>query len=244
LKNRSSVSDPVDAYNEIAPYFAQLSAARSSYLDRIESLVAVEIPAGARSLLDIGSGDGVRCLRIARASGIGNFVLLEPSPVMRSLWPPGTCGWPIRAEELNTRNGQFDAITCLWNVLGHIFPAASRVEVLRQCARLLSPGGRLFIDVSHRYNVIHYGILPTLLRAIRDLVLPNERNGDVTAHWDEGGTRCATKGHVFTDAEFRRNASVAGLSVLKCFAVDYLTGSIRRSICAGHLFYVLSRRAP
>ena len=244
MKNRSSVSDPVDAYNEIAPYFARLSAVRSAYLDRVEKLVAAEMPSEARSLLDVGSGDGVRGLRIARASGLESVVLLEPSVAMRGLWPPGICGWPIRAEELKTRDGQFDAITCLWNVLGHIFPEASRVEVLRHCARLLSPGGRLFIDLSHRYNAAHYGVLPTSLRAIRDLVVANERNGDVTAHWDEGGTHCTTKGHVFTDAEFRRNASAVGLSVLKCFAVDYSNGSIRSSIYAGHLFYVLSGRVP
>ena len=244
MKNRSSVSDPVDAYDRIAPHFAHLSAGRSAYLDRIEKLVVAEIPGGARSLLDIGSGDGVRCLRIAEAAGLKDCMLLEPSAAMRSLWPLEANGWPIRAEELKTRDGQFDAITCLWNVLGHIFPEASRVDVLRQCARLLSPGGRLFIDVSHRYNVVHYGVLPTSLRVIRDIVLPDERNGDVSAHWGEGGICCATKGHVFTDGEFRRIASAGGLSVLKCFAVDYSSGQMRGSKYAGHLLYVLSERVP
>lgn len=218
-----------------------MSEGHIAYLDRVERLVAAGIPAGSLSLLDVGAGDGTRGSHVAVAAGLKNLVLLEPSAGMRSLWPPGTQGWDIRAEELRTRDERFDAITCLWNVLGHIFPAAARVEVLRQCSRLLSPGGRLFVDVSHRYNALHYGVLPTLLRMVRDGMLPNERNGDVTASWDVGGNTYATNGHVFTDAEFRRMSSAAGLSITKRFAVDYSTGEIRRSKYAGHLLYVLGK---
>lgn len=233
------VLDPVAAYDRIAPHYARLSQGRQAYLARIEGLVVSEIPAGSRSLLDVGAGDGARCFRIAAAAGLTRVVLLEPSAAMRSLWPPQAHGWAIRAEELGARNDRFDAIVCLWNVLGHIFPAARRVEVLAQCARLLSPAGRLFVDVSHRYNAVHYGVVPTMLRMIRDSVLRGERSGDVTAGWDLNGTRCATQGHVFTDAEFRRIAEAARLSVLRSFAVDYSSGRIRGSKYAGHLLYVL-----
>jgi len=220
-----------------------LSERRRAYLDRIDQIVISEIPQGTRSLLDIGAGDGSRALRIVEAAGLKNLVLLEPSAGMRGQWPAGTCGWAIRAEELCGRNARFDAITCLWNVLGHIFPAANRVEVLRHCARLLSLDGLMFIDVSHRYNARHYGLAPTLLRMIRDRVFPNEENGDVVASWDINGARYATHGHVFTDAEFRRVAALAGLTIRKSFAVDYATGEIRRSKFSGHLLYALSRPA-
>ena len=59
----------------------------------------------------------------------------------------------MRAEDLHLVQAEFDIITCLWNVLGHIFPFARRIEVLRKFARLLSPQGKLFIDVSHRYTL-------------------------------------------------------------------------------------------
>jgi len=229
----------VEAYDRLAPHYARLSEDRRAYLARIEELVIAEIPAGSSSLLDIGAGDGARSRRIAEAAVLTNVVLLEPSAEMRRFWPTGTQGWAIRAEELNTRNDRFDVIICLWNVLGHIFPAGQRVEVLRQCARLLSPAGRLFVDVSHRYNAVHYGLGPTILRMMRDRVLPGERNGDVTARWDLNGVSCATDGHVFTDAEFRRLSAAARLSVRRRFAVDYSSGRVRRSKYAGHLLYVL-----
>jgi hypothetical protein len=233
--------EPVEAYDRIAPEFARLSHRRRAYLDRIDQLIVSEIPHGSRSLLDIGAGDGSRALRIVEAAGLKELVLLEPSAGMRGQWPSGTCGWAIRAEELCRRNAGFDAITCLWNVLGHVFPAENRVEVLRHCAHLLTAGGLMFIDVSHRYNVRHYGVVPTLLRMVRDRVLPNEQNGDVVASWDVNGATYATSGHVFTDAEFREVAAKAGLTIRKSFAVDYATGEIRRSKFGGHLLYILNR---
>jgi SAM-dependent methyltransferase len=235
--------EPVQAYDRIAPEFAQLSDRRRAYLDGIDQIVVSEIPPASRSLLDIGAGDGSRARRIVEAAGLTDLVLLEPSAGMRGQWTPGASGWAIRAEELCGRDGGFDVITCLWNVLGHIFPAENRVEVLRHCARLLSPDGLMFIDVSHRYNARHYGVLPTLLRILRDGVRPNEGNGDVVACWEVNGSRYATSGHVFTDAEFRRVAAAAGLTIRKTFAVDYATGEILHSKFAGHLLYVMSRSA-
>ena len=235
------MQDAVAAYDRVAPEFARISDARRAYLDAIEQLVIANIPAGARALLDVGAGDGTRTLRIVRAVGLKNFVLLEPSAGMRSRWAPEIRGWPIRAEELSGRDEQFDVITCLWNVLGHVFPATGRAEVLRQCGRLLSPDGLLFIDVNHRYNARHYGLAATLVRMMRDWFLPGERNGDVTARWDVGGEYCATKGHVFTDSEFRRMVDLAGLTVRKFFAVDYGSGEVRRSKFRGSLLYILQR---
>jgi 2-polyprenyl-3-methyl-5-hydroxy-6-metoxy-1,4-benzoquinol methylase len=233
------VPEPADAYDKIALVFSRFSDGRRPYLERIEQLILSELPPRSRSLLDIGAGDGIRSLRIAAAANVSDPVLLEPSPAMRSQWPPRTTSWPIRAEELTSRNGSFDVITCLWNVLGHIFPASARVDVLRNCRRLLAPGGLIFVDVSHRYNVLHYGVMATLLRILRDRIRPAGQNGDVTASWELNGASYSTNGHVFTDVEFRRLCAAAGLAVRKRWAVDYATGAICHSIYAGHLLYVL-----
>jgi SAM-dependent methyltransferase len=233
----------VESYDAIAPAFPQIALRHRAYLDRIDTLVIDAIPEGAQSLLDIGAGDGSRALRIAAARNLNDVVLLEPSAAMRANWPSEIRGWPIRAEQLGSKRGEFDAIVCLWNVLGHIFPSGARIDVLRHCARLLAPEGLLFLDVSHRYNARHYGLLPTLARMIGDRLFPRDERGDVTVRWNLNGHPYATRGHVFTDAEFRRLASVAGLEVRKVMAVDYATGEIRRSRFSGHLFYVASRSA-
>jgi 2-polyprenyl-3-methyl-5-hydroxy-6-metoxy-1,4-benzoquinol methylase len=144
----------------------------------------------------------------------------------------------MRAEELHLLAPEFDVILCLWNVLGHIFPADARLEVLRQFARLLSPQGRIFIDVHHRYNARQYGALPTTLRFLRDR-LSGHDDGDVQVSWGTGETRCLTKGHVFTRREIESSFSTAGLRIENRFVIDYSTGQQRRWRAQGHLLYVL-----
>jgi 2-polyprenyl-3-methyl-5-hydroxy-6-metoxy-1,4-benzoquinol methylase len=131
------LDDAVTAYDRVAPEFKRLSGVRQLYLKQVEQVIISEIPAGAKSLLDVGAGDGRRSRRIASASEIKKLVLLEPSSGMRGEALDDAEVWPIRAEQLSDAKGEFDVITCLWNVLGHIHPEGARREVLRQFERLL-----------------------------------------------------------------------------------------------------------
>jgi SAM-dependent methyltransferase len=234
------ILDPVAAYDRIGPVFARIAEKHRSYLDSIDWLVISQIPAGSRSMLDVGSGDGRRARRIAQAREIAELVLVEPSVAMHG---PDPRFRTMRAEDLHLAEGEFDVITCLWNVLGHIFPSASRLEVLRQFARLASPQGRIFVDVQHRYNARHYSAIPTALRFLRDRLTWNERNGDVVVTWDVEKVRYTTRGHVFTHREFRSLAQRAGLNIESRFVVDYATGACRRWSIEGNLLYVLKRAA-
>jgi SAM-dependent methyltransferase len=230
----SVIQDPVAAYDQIAPVFARIADKRRPYLDSIDRLVISQIPSGSRSLLDVGSGDGMRARRIAQARNIGELVLVEPSVAMQG---GDATAHTMRAEHLHLIHAEFDVITCLWNVLGHIFPCEARLEVLRQFARLVSPQGRIFVDVHHRYNARHYGAIPTALRFLHDHLSWKETNGDVVVAWDA----CTTRGHVFTHREFRSLAQAAGLNIENRFVVDYATGERRRWSIQGHLLYVLGR---
>jgi len=233
------VLDPVAAYDRIGPVFASIAEKRRSYLDSVDRLVISGIPSGSRSMLDVGAGDGARARRIAQARDIAELVLLEPSLAMRGKVCSDAKLLAIRAEELHLVEAEFDAITCLWNVLGHIFPAVARLEVLHQFARLISPHGRIFIDVLHRYNLRHYGAIPTALRFLRDHLRWKDTNGDVVIAWDVDEVQCTTRGHVFTHKEFRSLAQAAGLNVETRFVVDYATGERQPCSIAGHLLYVL-----
>jgi SAM-dependent methyltransferase len=233
--------DPVDAYDRVAPVYAHLAKQREPYLDAIDRLVIDEIPRGSRSLLDVGAGNGDRAVRLASAAGLKDVILLEPSGMMRSHCPAQANIWAMRAEDLQGQPGSFDAITCLWNVLGHILPSGTRVAVLRQFARLVSPEGRVFIDVNHRYNARHYGTLATLMRFLRDRLLPGDANGDVRVTWNIEGQPVSTAGHVFTHREFSALCRAGGLRIERRFVVDYASGRLRRRSHQGNLLYVLRR---
>ena len=194
----ASLDDPVVAYDAISSDFAQLTATRQPYLDAVDALVGRTIPPGARSLLDVGAGDARRAHKIAAAAAMERTLLVEPGAGMRGMSTSQAGYVDLRAEQLSGLTGNFDVILCLWNVLGHVFPASAREETLRQCARLMTPGGRLFLDVNHRYNVARYGLLRTATRYAHDRLRPSEANGDVVATWRLADRLTSVRGHVFT----------------------------------------------
>lgn len=237
----AELDDPVAAYDRIAPVFGRLAGQRQRYLDRVDELVISLVPPGSRSLLDVGAGDGRRAARIAEARNLEDIVLVEPSRDMQRLGPASAAFVTLRAEQLHSLPGTFDVLVCLWNVLGHVFPHAARAEVLRQFARLVSSRGRIFVDVNHRYNAMHYGAVRTSARFLRDRIRPSATNGDVWAVWPVNGEACRSRGHVFTHAEFRGLAAAAELAIEQRFVIDYRTGQVRRFGLQGNLLYVLSR---
>jgi 2-polyprenyl-3-methyl-5-hydroxy-6-metoxy-1,4-benzoquinol methylase len=232
--------DPVAAYDHLASRYADLSRTRELYLRGVEREIVSRVPNGSRSLLDIGAGDGVRALHIAAKSGIERIVLLEPSKEMAGKPADRVEVWPVRAEDLLSEAAdKFDVITCLWNVLGHIPTADKRLRALTAMARLLTPQGRFFLDVNHRYNLRSYGFLTTAARWMRDLFSPSQNNGDVLANWRDAGI--STYGHVFTHGEIMDLYKAAGLDLEERLVIDYYDGRVRRFAFQGNLLYIFRR---
>jgi SAM-dependent methyltransferase len=254
--------DPVAAYDRLAQDYARLADRREAYLRGMEKIILSRIPRGRRSLLDVGAGNGARALHIAAETGIGRVVLLEPSAEMVKNSAAQAEVWPVRAENVvaerpehrasgpRTAEGgcphvviapeRFDVVTCLWNVLGHI-PTQERLSALRAISNLLSPDGKLFLDVNHRYNLRSYGIYPTIARWTRDRFFPDERNGDVTVRWNVAEATISTYGHVFTHREIMRLADASGLELEERVVVDYEDGRVRRFAFMGNLLYIFRR---
>lgn len=234
--------DPVAAYDRIGKHYAELARLREPYLRSMENCILQRVPAGCGSLLDVGSGDGVRALRIAAETRIKRVVLVEPSVAMVSPLKHQPEIWPRRAEDLdpNRISERFDVITCLWNVLGHV-PSSARPAALNNIARLLAPEGTFFIDINHRYNARAYGFLRTGLRWLRDQYTKNEKAGDVRAAWKLPDATVSTYGHVFTHREMLGLSCAAGLELTERIVVDYSNGRIRRWAFSGNLLYVFRR---
>jgi 2-polyprenyl-3-methyl-5-hydroxy-6-metoxy-1,4-benzoquinol methylase len=228
----------VAAYDALAPYYDSLLQVRKHYLGAVEKII-VEQARGTRSLLDVGSGNGVRALRIARDADIQNVVLVEPSEGMRRCGPHNAATWKRSVDEI-CESARFDLITCLWNVLGHLDGAGERLSMLTRIRKLLSPEGMLFLDVNHRYNAASYGWFLTGARILRDVLFPSERSGDVVASWQAGSQRVCTRGHVFTQAELVRLFLGSGLKLQGRWVIDYQTGVERRLSFLGNLLYQLT----
>lgn len=232
------ILDPVAAYDCLADSYKCFLENKAAYLRKIEELVIANI-AGARSLLDVGAGDGTRTLRITQAAAISNVALVEPSAGMRGQCRQKVEYWPCRAAEIPETASQFDVITCLWNVLGHLESHEERLFVLSRLRGHLAPSGAIFLDVNHRYNAAAYGGAKTLLRMAYDRVFPSEKNGDVVVRWPVGDGSIRTRGHVFTQAELNDLFRGSGLTIRRRWVVHYQSGEQRKSPLFGNLLYQL-----
>ncbi len=203
-------------------------------------MIVSNLPEPACSLLDVGAGEGTRAEALAHAAGINEVVLLEPSAAMRSLMLSSREVWTSRIEDLELPDRRFDVITCLWNVLGHVTTAKKRLRALQNMKALLSPTGRLFLDVQNRHNARAYGTIPTFGRWLCDAIAPSSHNGDVTVHWRTSEGELLTYGHVFTPKEISDLFREAGIKIVKKDFVDYATGELCTSRFAGSMFFVLS----
>jgi ubiquinone/menaquinone biosynthesis C-methylase UbiE len=232
-----------DFYDQLALYFRAYSRKRRAYLNGIDDLVVPNLK-GA-SLLDVGAGDGVRAMRLARRAGLRRLVLVEPNLSMaRRCESLGAEVLPVRAEELSLPPGSFDNITCLWNVLGHIETRADRIRALRNMARLLAPGATLHLDLQNRFNLRAYGWRKVAINMARDLKHPRGENGGRRFDIDLGSRRISARGYLFSPAEASRMIEAAGLRVVRRLSVDYRTGQLRRTWLEGQLFYELAPVRP
>jgi SAM-dependent methyltransferase len=132
-------------------WFDVLTSERQQELDRVkfaEVLDALEPNRG--SLLDVGSSIG---LFLHLAAGRGwNGIGLEPAPRARK-HAQEVYGLDVRDESLDEASfpdGSFDAVTLL-SVLEH---ASGPLILLRECARVLRPGGALYVIVPNVESLV------------------------------------------------------------------------------------------
>jgi 2-polyprenyl-3-methyl-5-hydroxy-6-metoxy-1,4-benzoquinol methylase len=233
-----------EIYDALAPYYREYSGKKSAYLSAVDRFIVDHAPSRPSSMLDVGSGDGVRAMALARQLGIPSVVLSDYSAEMaarcRSLGPSDV--WQTSAQDLPETDRRFDIITCLWNVLGHLPNRASRITALARMKALLSDRGIIFFDVNNRHNAAAYGWWKVIGRIVVDAVHHDDRRGDASFDWRIGDKVFPAMGHLFTPSEIEAIIRKSGLQIGKRIAVHYTSGAVSRSALCGQLLYLVARR--
>lgn len=227
-----------NVYDLLAPYYVEYARTRALYCDGVDHLVRAWLPPRVDTMLDVGSGDGGRAVRLAASVDAPRLVLSDPSePMVRQCRiHPQAEVWCCAAEDLPDGPAEFDVITCLWNVLGSIKGSRRRIQALQRMRSRLSPGGRLFVDVHNRHNVATAGIVRVAGRIVRDMLWPSDSNGVVSFQWTVEGRHIPADGYLFTAGELGRLLAESGLRVVAQGFVDYTDGR-RRGPWTGQMVY-------
>ena len=234
-------ANTLKAYDAIAPLYSDYSANYKNYLNAVDQLVIDRLTPNLR-LLDIGSGDGRRLHKIASHHGLTDVVAVEPSSKMMALCREST-GFTVHqlfGDELSKLpEKDFDAITALWNVFGHMADSQVRLKTLNLIKTKLKPDGFLLLDVNNRHNRLAYGRFNVLKRRLIDALAFDEKRGDVHYLWRIGEESVPSSGHLFTPEEMSTLFKQAGFKIAERWSVNYTNGRVCDSPFDGQLFFRL-----
>lgn len=233
-------------YDAFAPYYRHYSKSKSRYLDSIDRLVISNLPAKTKKILDVGCGDGVRGVGLFAKSRADELWMIDESTEMYRL--------ALIHKKENTKILQldisnksqastlpseyFDAVLCLWNVLGHITEYTKRVEAMSNIKKLLRKNGRLLFDVNSRHNISSYGLKIVGKNLWNDLMKPSSDNGNVECMIHANGCDIESYCHFFNPREIVQICKNVGLKIIKIIYVNYNTGEITNK-WGGQIFCVI-----
>lgn len=230
-----------DFYTELAPHYRDYVQSRANYLWGIDKLILETL--GGDSILDVGAGDGVRSMELARMSGIGKVVLVDPNKAMAELCRKNTGRGVVEtgAERLWGVMGEYDNVFCLYNVLGHVSDENSRLVALQNMANKLAPNGSIYLDVNNRHNVRAYGLNTVKGNLMMDLVSRDNSHGDVSYTVNIGGKNINASGHVFSPGEMENLIDESRLEIRRKVFVNYDTGRKALTSFSGQMFFELGK---
>lgn len=230
-------------YTGFARTYEHYASLRKAYITAVNKFIVDEI-GSVKTIIDVGSGDGIRATHLAKELKAQHLTLVDNSDGMINRIRKTKDMTVIKADisSYKYKSGEkYDLVLCLWNVLGHI-PGHERKVALKNLASLVGDSGVLILDVNNRYNISHYGIVAVIKNILKDIFYQKKTNGDFQLSIDTGLENIRTVVHIFNPFEIENLIQSADLKIVKKLVVDYGNGNLCKSIFGGQLVYELVKR--
>lgn len=227
-------------YDLIAKEYKNISLKKKIYLNSVNKII-IKYLRKKKNILDAGSGDGLRLEKIRKKLKNKNFSAIEPSKKMYGLFKKNS-KIPIKnigLENIKDLNQKFDAITCLWNVFGHVSTNEKRLNILKDIKKKLNPKGYLIFDVNNRHNAKQYGIIKIIYRVLVDKFFFNEKRGDAKYEIIQENKKVKGNGHLFTIGEIELLIKKSNFQLKKVYFVNYSNGKVEKTPFFGQILVIL-----
>jgi SAM-dependent methyltransferase len=239
-------------FDALAPTYESKANNRRAYLDGIDARIVAHLTAlgPGLNLLDVGCGTGRRSAglkaQLPEARVFGCDLSAQMLHSARGARLDGLSQQTMTA--LAYASGTFDAVTCLFNTLGYLATPTQRRMAVSEFARVLRPGGWLFIDVMNLWHLgegirFRRSVWVALWEAATSWLRPGVGAGNKMFSLDINGRRVPGFVHGFTDREVQNLLRGACLIVERREIVGYDTGETRRGFTQGQLFYIARKPA-
>lgn len=238
-----SITNTAKIYDAFAKHYREYSEKKSSYIRSVDDLIIQHFKGKVRIVFDFGAGDGVRGAAVFKGLEAEKLFVGDISVEMnKKNLELGIASevWDLSNNDWKTKKSKFDLAMCLWNVLGHVPSFAERVATLRALSQSLTPNGKICFDVNNRHYK-GYGAFNVKWRRFIDWVYPDYSRGDVSFDWKIDNVTYPAHGHLFTKSEIMDILNKAGLKIVTCKTVDYVSGEVSNKIEDGQLFLIVEK---
>lgn len=228
-------------YDSLAPGYRNYSRSRLLYLNAVDSVVRQYLTPES-SVIDFGSGDGVRVHNIAK-NITSKLCLVENSCNMitkiKEQYPRALILNQDFAD-VNFQTGKkYDIAICLWNVLGHLGNEQRVLTGLTNIRKSVRKNGIVILDINNRHNISQYKI-KAVKNIIKDVFTYKFANGDIKFNISINGQNIPSYVHIFNKHEIEKLIDAAGFEIKSGVYINYTNGDIEKSPLFGQLCYVLT----
>ena len=215
-------------YDQLSNNYSSLHGVSKHYLAAIDRVVASHID-GARSWLDVGTGDGLRAASIVdslhrppRSITLCDSSLGMVKTARQHLPSRRVVRWTLEEDPPFVANESFQFITLLGNVLGHIHPQTARLNQLTILHQLMDDDGILLLDFNNRWNVRAYGTWNAGINILRDLV--HQPRATFTVTKSINGELISTPVYIGSVKEYRTLLNISEFNIDRIIYFNYASG--------------------